>query len=1088
MKSFSHIFNFVLTATAVVCCCASNVGYAAQPDAEGIKFFEQKIRPVLADRCIKCHGVEKQKGQLRLDTLLGALKGGETKTAIVPGDPAKSLLISAIEHTDPDLTMPPKEEKMPEAERAAFAQWVKMGAPWPENATIAPLSAAKKHKEITAADRAFWSFQPVANPPVPSIKNTVWAKNEIDHFIVEKLAATGLEPAPEADRRTLIRRVTLDLHGIPPTPEEVDAFIADTSTDAYEKLVDRLLASPRYGERAGRQWLDLVRYGESDGFRQDAYRPNAWLYRDYVIKSMNTDKPYDRFITEQLAGDELDPNDPDVFVGTAFLRLSCYEYNQRDVPRALSEYLCDITDVCGDVFMGLSMSCAHCHDHKFDPILQKDYYRLQAFFTPLRWHDDLPIARPNEIQKYKDSLTKWEENSKALRGEIAAIEKPFLENARHAALKFFEPDFQKIANKPESERTPYEIQITDLMLRQVVDERKTIDGKIKGAEREKWSVLKTKMAPFDAEKPKPLQSTALVRDIGSKSPPTVIPGDPAKTDIEPGFLTLLDPKIAEIPTLKNPNTTGRRTALAAWLSNPGNPFTSRVMVNRLWQYRFGRGIVATSSDYGKLGEKPSHPELLDWLATRFVKDGWSMKKANRLMVLSATYRQASNRPMPEIAKLKDPENRLLWRINARRLDAQQIRDAMIAVSGELESKNGGPPGDFTAPSRAVYTKVLRNTKDAVLDAFDEPDGLLTNPVRNVTTTATQSLLMINGQWPLQRASAFASRVKSMSVNEPDAIIDTAYRLAFGRVPRDSERVATAAFLGQKTKNSAANETAVANAAASQANQSFMSQAMPVRGGQAALVREKHPEDHLKLTESKSLPSGDFTIEAVVLLESIAENADVRTIVSQWDGVQTHPGWLLGVTSEKSKYQPRNLILQMCDGDPKKGSTGYEVIPSDLKIELHKTYYVAASVKMSDTGETGITFYTRDLTDMDSTIRSAKVKHKAISHGPAKCAFMIGARDGTQAMTWHGLIDEVKLSTTALAKDQLFISENESKKAAAGHWRFEENPGFFKDSDGLHNDLQPSAATKSADTKPRANPSLIDFCHVLFNSNEFIYVE
>ena len=1076
MKSFAHIFRIALLAVLTAGVCR-----AAQPDAESVKFFEQKVRPVLAERCIKCHGADKQKGQLRLDTLAGALKGGETKAAIVPGDPAASLLISAIEHSDPDLTMPPKEAKMPDAERSALAQWVKMGAPWPENVTIAPVSLAKKHKEITAADRAFWSFQPVANPPVPSVKDNGWAKTDIDKFIFEKLDANGLDPAPEADRHTLIRRATFDLHGLPPTPEEVDAFVADSAPDAYEKLVDRLLASPRYGERAARQWLDLVRYADSDGFRQDAYRPNTWPYRDYVVKSMNEDKPYDRFIAEQLAGDEIDPQNPDVYIGTAFLRLSCYEYNQRDVPKAWSEYLSDMTDVCGDVFMGMSMSCAHCHDHKFDPILQADYYRLQAFFSGARWRDDMPVAHAKEVALYNTALEKWEQKTQALRDQIAEIEKPHLENAKHAAIKMFTSEFQDMAAKSVEDRSVYEQQLVDLMYRQVKDERKNIDGKIKNAEREKWSELKKKLAEFDAEKPKALQTVPMITELGAKCAPTFIPGDATKTEIEPGFLTILDPKKAEIPASKFPNSSGRRSALAAWLARPDNPLTARVMVNRLWQYRFGRGIVATSSDFGKLGEKPTHPELLDWLATRFVKQGWSLKKMNRELLLSATYRQASTRSMPDVAKLKDPENKLLWRVCARRLDAQQIRDAMLAVSGEMDAKSGGPPADFTSPSRGIYTKVLRNTHDAVLDAFDEPDGLLTNPLRNVTTTATQSLLMINGQWPLQRSASFATRVKSSGDSASDALIDRAYRLAYGRPPREHERAAASAFLTRAGSDGA-------TAGASTGGQAFMAQTMPVRGGQAALFRENHPEDHLKLPDNPTLPSGDFTVEAVVLLESIADNADVRTIASHWDGVQTHPGWSLGVTSEKSKYQPRNLILQFCDGDGKAGSTGYEVVASDLRIELHKTYYVAASVKMSDTGETGVTFYTRDLSDMDSLMRSVKVKHKAVTHSPANCAFMIGARDHARAMGWHGLIDDVKISNAALPKDQLFVGDNENKIAASGHWKFEENPGFFKDSDNIHPDLTPALQSKSSDSKPRPSPTLVDFCHVLFNSNEFIYVE
>ncbi|HLX61981.1 MAG TPA: DUF1553 domain-containing protein [Planctomycetota bacterium] len=1080
MKSFFHIFRVLRFAPAAAL-FASALCSAAQPDAEGIKFFEQKIRPVLAERCIKCHGAEKQKGHLRLDTLDAAVKGGDTKPAIVPGAPEKSLLITAVERTDPDLSMPPKEDQLSEPDRVALAQWIRMGAPWPESVTIVAPPPVKKHKLLTDADREFWSYQPVKNPAVPQVKDAGWSKNEIDRFIFEKLAAINLTPAPEADRRTLIRRATMDLHGIPPTPDDVDAFVHDPSPNAYEKLIDRLLDSPRYGERYARHWLDLVRYAESDGYKQDSFRPNAWPYRDYVVRSINGDKPYDRFITEQLAGDELNPDDPDVFIGTAFYRLACYEYNQRDLPKAWADYLNDITDVTGDVFIGTSMSCARCHDHKFDPILQADYFRLQAFFSGLRFRDDLALATPKQVADYKMALVKWEKKTESLRAQIAAIEKPHLDRGAKDALSKFIPEFRAIVEKPEAERSTYETQIADFAMKQVYEEHRQIDGKIKGAERDKWTALKQQLSEFDAERPKPLPDTLLVRDVGPKAAPTYIPDDKSKTEIEPGFLTLLDPKPAAVSAL--PNSSGRRTALAKWLTDPKNPLTARVMVNRLWQYHFGRGLVPTSSDFGHLGEKPTHPELLDWLATRFVQDGWSWKKLNRLIMLSAAYRQASQQPMPDAAKLNDPDDKLLWRVNARRLDAQQIRDSMLAVSGELDSKVGGPSADFTALSRGIYTKVLRNTHDAVLEVFDEPDGLLTNPLRNVTTTATQALLMINGQWPLQRAAAFANRLKQSTSGEPGELVDMAYRLAYGRAPTAKERAMAVAFLSRSKESAAAsNENAKAAAAAT-----YVSQPMPQRGGQAALFREDHFEDQLRLADDATLPSDDFTIEAVVLLESLYDDARVRVIASQWDGNQAHKGWSLGITCEKSKHQPRNLILQLSDGDAKAGA-GYEVVASDLKIELHKTYYVAASVKLADTSDAGVTFYMRDLTDMDSATRAAHVKHKVTANYRSKNALVIGGRDALKSMGWHGLIDEVRLSNAVLTKEQLLVTDGENKTAVAGHWKFEETPGFFKDSDALHPDLTPAAAPKPVDAKPQAGQALIDFCHVLFNSNEFIYVE
>ena len=960
---------------------------AAEADVAGLKLFEQKVRPVLLARCIKCHGDDKQKGQLRLDTREAALKGGKSGAAIVPGDVSKSLLIAAVNHTDEELAMPPEEEKLSDAVRAGLAEWIAAGAFWPEGVKLAVGKVSKK-KILTDADKSFWSFQPVKSPVVPALDDAKFS-NEIDRFIVEKLKGLNLSLAPEAGRRALIRRATLDLHGLPATPEEVEAFVEDKAPDAYEKLIDRLLASPRYGERYARHWLDLVRYAESDGFKQDSFRPSAWHYRDYVVASINNDKPYDRFISEQLAGDEIDPADPGVFAGTAFLRLSCYEYNNRDVPRSWNEYLNDLTDVCGDVFLGTSMSCARCHDHKFDPILQADYYRLQGFFAGLRWHDDAPLATPAQIAARDAEQAAWELKTAGLRAQISKIEKPHFDNATKRAIVKFAPEFQVILNKTAAERSPWETQIADLAWRQVVEENKNIDGKIAVGEREKWAALKRELATFDAENPINLPTTMLASDLGPKAAPTYLGGDPKREEIAPGFLSVLDPKPAEISAPKFPGSTGRRSALAKWIASPDNPLTARVMVNRLWQYHFGRGLVATSSDFGHLGEKPSHPELLDWLAARFVRDGWSFKKLNKLIMLSAAYRQSSTRVMPEQARLKDPENRLLWRMDSRRLDAQQIRDAMLAVSGELDKKSGGPSSDLSSHSRGIYTKVLRNTHDPLLEAFDEPDGLLGIAARSVTTTATQALFLINAQWPLQRAEAFAERLTQLKPYDDEATVIDAFKLAYGRPPAEKERMAALDFLQRAKQSAKSAKSADADSSAAKAasrNQYYQSQPMPHRGGQAAFFRENHPEDQLKLPAAESIPAGEFSIEAVVLLESLYDNANVRVIASSWDGNPAHQGWSLGITGEKSRHQPRNLILQLATADAKKT---VEVVVSDLKLELHSPHYIAAVVKLLQPGEAGVVFYMRDLSDPDNPLRSAAVKHKFTGELDARSAFVIG---------------------------------------------------------------------------------------------------
>jgi len=1044
---------------------------AQQEEAASPEFFEAKVRPLLTARCFKCHSPEsgaKVKGGLRLDSREGLLKGGDQGPAAVPGSPEKSLLLRAVSYEDPDFQMPPKE-RLPKGEVEILTRWIKAGALWPEGKT--PARPRRKEKEITDKDRAFWSFQPIRDVAPPTISDA-WCRNDVDRFILRKLRDEGLVPAPEADRRTLIRRVTFDLHGMPPTPEEVDAFVKDPASDATERLIERLLASPRYGERWARHWLDLVRYAESDGYKQDGYRPHAWPYRDYVIRALNEDKPYDRFVLEQLAGDEIAPDDLDVVVATGFLRHGIYEYNQRNAYGQWRDILNDITDVTGDVFLGLGMGCARCHDHKFDPILQRDYFALQAFFAPLLWRDDLPLGTREERAAHGARRKEWAEKTAAIREEIGAIEQKYIRQAEESILSKFMPELQEVWRKPADRRTPYENQIADLVDRQVVFERTTIDGKIKGAEREKWSALKRKLAEFDSVRGKDLPPALVVCDVGSAAPPTTVPGDPEERTIGPAFLTVLRP---DAPKMDPPaESTGRRAALARWLTDPKNPLAARVMVNRVWQYHFGRGLVGTASDFGRLGESPSHPELLDWLAVRFVREGWSLKAMHRLMATSAAYRQSGRNPSAEAARLKDPENRWLWRANLRRLEAEQIRDAMLAVSGELDPKAGGSAVDWTSPRRTVYTKVLRNLKDPLLEAFDLPDPFSSVPGRNATTTATQALLMINGRWPLERAEAFARRIRTGA--DP---VTAAYRLAYGRAPSPAELETARSFLGRGAARPVASASDIP-----------LAQSMPDRGGQAARVRGAHVDDRFRASDHPILPAGDFTVEGVVILDSLYPDASVRVIASQWDGKPEHPGWSFGITSEQSKHQPRNLILQIV------GNAGYEVIASDLRLELHKTHYVGVSVKVGETGELGVTFYMQDLSDPESSLKVANVRHKNTGGYRSKAALVIGGRDGPPGHGWDGLIDEVRLTRAALSREQLLIHEGGVAPAdMCGHWRFEVDPGFLKDSGparlGLAHASQARSAAASQAGLPAeasAKAGLVDFCHALLNSNEFLYVD
>ena len=764
---------------------------AAEPPPEHAAFFESQVRPLLAMRCFKCHAAEKQQGNLRLDHPASILAGGDSGPAVKPGKPEESLLVEAIHYRS--LEMPP-DGKLSDAEIAVLTRWVQLGAPWP-NADKLPSPSTGK---ISDADRQWWAFRPLRFPEPPAVDDGGWSKTEIDRFIFAKLRDAGLQPAPEADRRTLVRRVAFDLTGLPPSPAVVQAFVDDPAPNAYEALVERLLASPAYGQRWARHWLDLVRFADSDGYRADEYRPNAWRYRDYVIKAFNDDKPYDRFVQEQLAGDELFPGDTEALTATGYLRNGIYEYNARDARTQWKIILDDITDTTGDVFLGLGLQCARCHDHKFDPILQQDYYRLQAFFTAmLPYYNDVPAAGPAEQAAYAERLAAWEAKTADLRRQIAELEAPHREQAREQAIRKFPPDIKAMMLKPAAERAPLEHQLAELSYRQVTYEWDHLERYIKGEEKDKWLALKKELAAFDSDKPDPLPLAMAVSDLGREAAPVLIPkkGD---EPVAPGFLTLLDEPPAEIAPLPgSPNTSGRRAALARWLTRPDHPLTTRVIVNRVWQYHFGRGLAANASDFGKLGGAPSHPELLDWLASRFVADGWSFKQLHRRILLSAAYRQAAAHGDMSAGLVKDPENRLYWRANVRRLDAEQIRDAIYAASGELQLDRGGPGAAGEEPRRSIYLRVMRNNRVPFLDAFDAPFWLASAASRDVTTTPIQSLLLINSQFMLARAEAFAKRLFDETGGEEPRMIELAHQLAFGRPAEADEAAAAAEFVREQ---------------------------------------------------------------------------------------------------------------------------------------------------------------------------------------------------------------------------------------------------------------------------------------------------
>ena len=733
------------------------------PDAGAERFFESEVRPLFAAKCQKCHGPRQQKGGLRLDSRLAVLKGGETGPAVVPGNVEESLLIEAVNYES--LEMPPDG---PLASREVRHP-CRLGE---AGRTLARAEGGGRHRSARNDQRRRSRVLGVSatGEPHGARRRRRWLVAEPHRSVRRRQAGSGrAATGPRGRSACLDPGAAYDLTGLPPAWEEVEAFRVNPSPRAYETMLDRLLASPRYGERWGRHWLDLARYAESDGHGADRYRPEAWRYRDYVIRAFNDDKPYDRFILEQLAGDEVAPGDFEALTATGFLRHWIYENNQREIREVREIILTDVTDVTADVFLGLGFGCARCHDHKFDPILQEDYYRLQAFFAPMLPRDDIITTSAAEQEQFAGRLQRWQEATAELRQEIETLEKPVRQFLQDREIRLLPQDLKAVYRKPVAERSPLEQQLVALIDRLRDGAGRGLDGQFKlmPEKEERWKALRERLAEYDDRKPAPLPAPMVVTDVGPLAPPTMLPG--RDKVVEPGFPSVLasessSPRIASPESA--PGSTGRRTALARWIASPENPLTARVIVNRVWQQHFGVGLVATASDFGRLGERPSHPELLDWLASRLIADGWRLKPLHRLIMTSATYRQSALHPGSEAARRNDPNNRWLWRMGLRRLDADQIRDTVLSVSGELDASQGGPSVDATAPRRTVYTKLVRYSPEPLLQAFDAPDGFVSTPQRDTTTTATQALQLLNGPWALGRAEKLARRLATESATTP----------------------------------------------------------------------------------------------------------------------------------------------------------------------------------------------------------------------------------------------------------------------------------------------------------------------------------
>jgi hypothetical protein len=692
-------------------------------------------------------------------------------------------------------------------------------------AAVLPLMAepsTNPKTPFTARQRNHWAFQPVRHPAAPPVQRAGWVRNPIDAFILAKLEAQQLTPSPPADRATWLRRVSFDLVGLPPLPNELQAFLDDKSPDAYQKVVDRLLASPQYGERQGRHWLDLARYADSDGFKADATRPNIWRYRDYVIQSFNADKPYDRFVREQIAGDEIWPNSLEARVATGFNRHYPEEYNAQNLRQRRQDTLNDITDTVGATFLGLTFGCAKCHDHKFDPILQSDYYRLQAFFANVSAVDNLPVLDPQRLAEYQAKLAVWQNETKTIRDQMEALLEPVRKKSVHSRYMAYAPDVQAAVDKPASARTPLERWMAHRAepFLTLVDET-DLPKALKGDDKTKYEALAAELKKFDSLYPGDRPEGSCMTELSREAPPTstlaVGNYDKPLQEVGPGFPLVLNPPAPEIAPPAGLQSTGRRTALANWIADPANPLTARVIVNRIWQHHFGKGIVSSPSDFGIMGGRPSHPELLDWLAAEFVKSGWSMKHMHRLIVTSNAYRQSSAF-RADVAAI-DSSDKYLWRYPRQRLDAEVIRDSALSVSGLLNLKMGGPgvypelPGGMPAPRggwdtekdaserdrRSVYIFVRRNTRYPMLEVFDLATAQETCPRRDVTTIAPQALTLLNDKLSREWAEAFAARVIREAGPQFAAQMDRAYILAYARHPDSWEKDAAFSFLDRQVK-------------------------------------------------------------------------------------------------------------------------------------------------------------------------------------------------------------------------------------------------------------------------------------------------
>ena len=794
-------------------------GLLAQP-------LETAARQILEANCTSCHGSAKMSG-LDLRSREEALKGGQRGPSVIPGKAAQSLLIEAVERSG-KLQMPPGKKALAASEIDTLRKWIDEGAKWAGPAAN--------------SEPSWWSFKKLRRPALPSGASPT--ANAVDAFISAKLREKALRPVAPADRRTMIRRAYLDLHGLPPAPEEVERFAADTSPDAWAKLVDSLLESKRYGERWGRHWLDVVRYADTGGFETDIYFPNAWRYRDYVIKAFNEDKPFDRFVQEQIAGDELWPDDLDLdgsfevpktklehldariatglyTIGPAYHEAALFGGQVR------YEWLTDVADTTGEAFLGLSLGCSRCHNHKFDPITQRDYHSMMAIFAPSE-EREIPVVSQFDIFGFKSGYPTWlrvEEIKSAIHKIDSQARQRVVDKVRgrfpKEVLAAFEIPVQKRTLEQRALASQLEKAVTEAGLQENA-EGKDADIPLTPEESRRRDELIVELGKA-ALKANPVMQTATVLGHAITVPDTYIThrGDwrSKGEKVGPGFPAVLAG--GRTVDANGPLAWGRRKALAQWLAEPDHPLTARVFTNRVWAWHFGRGIVGTPSDFGRQGEEPTHPELLDWLASEFVSQGWSVKKLQRTIMLSDAYQRSSQ--YDEANVRADANNRYLWRMNRRRMDAETLRDSVLATSGALNLKMGGRPViptlskeeyitmwarnqwpeamDPAEPNRrSVYLYMKRSFPMPMMTTFDAPDTSVSCSRREATTVAPQALTLMNGEFMVQHAARFAARLRALRPDDLRGQVDQAWRIALGRpaAAEETARAVTAIEGGQQT--------------------------------------------------------------------------------------------------------------------------------------------------------------------------------------------------------------------------------------------------------------------------------------------------